>query len=257
VTNLVASQNLYGAAVSDGRRFVRYYHHPILANGLAFHDGSLYLSDWSNLFRFPLSGGTPEQLPSRATNIHTLRFLDGKPLLASTQDGRVYWGDDVVFNPQDFPSLQGQSIYLNAAIPLEGHKILISLRARREIAVYDLDERKPDRILSVPFLRNQHHPTPYVDGYFLVSDDSSVVVVDFEKGPVSRSPPMKWPRGIWVENPTKVWVADRHGLVAWNPKTNRILRRVDSPVSNPTETKINGETVIGGALFDVVGIPDG
>ena len=253
---LVVSQNLYGALeTADGRRWTRFYRHSVLSNGLAVNHGHLYIADWSDLLKF--TDGEVERIPTRASNIHTLRFLDDKPLLASTQDNRVYWGDEVVFDPKDFAVLQGKPIYLNAAIPFHDHQILLSLRARRELAVYDLDQRKPLRILSVPFLRNQHHPTPYVDGYFLVSDDSSVVVVDFEKGPVLRSPPMKWPRGIWVESEARVWVADRHGLTGWNPRTNRIFARLDSPIANPMETKVNGETVVGGALFDVVGVPNG
>lgn len=257
MNGIVVSQNLYGALVTvDGRFWTRFYRHSVLANGLAVDGGSLYLADWSDLLKLSSTGDLVERIPTRASNIHTLRFLDGKPLLASTQDNRVYWGDEVVFDPKDFPVLQGQPIYLNAAIPFKGHHVLLSLRARREVAIYDLDTRKPVRILSVPFLRNQHHPTPYVDGHFLISDDSSVVVVDFEKGPVARSPPMKWPRGIWVESPTRVWVADRHGLTGWNPRTNRIFSRLDSPVANPMETKVNGEAVVGGALFGVVGVPN-
>ncbi len=256
MTFIVVSQNLYGAVATDGHHWNRYFHQSVLANGLAVEGGHFYLSDWSDILKVSFDGKLVGRTPTRATNIHTLRFLEGKPLMASTQDNRVYWGEDTVFDPHDFPVLRGQPIYLNAAIPLRDHQILISLRARREISIYDLDERKPVKVLSVPFLRNQHHPTPYMDGYFLVSDDSSVVVVDYEKGPVSRSPPLKWPRGIWVESPTRVWVADRRGLAGWNPRTNRIFAYLNSPIANPMETKVNGETVIGGALFDVVGVPD-
>ena len=259
-TPLFVSQNLYGVLSSDGFSLA-----PlgpplrVLSNGLACHQGSLYLSDWSDLLVLdPVSGALRERLPTPARNIHTLRFLKGRPLLASTADARVFWGEELLFDPRDhdIPPAPPYGYYLNAAIPSpDGAEVLIGLRSHRAVLFLDLASRTLRTTVLLPFLRNLHHPTPYPhlsdEGLFLVSDDASVVLVDAEGHPLVRSPDIPWPRGILVEGRTRVWVASRRGLVRWNPIANQIDRRIDSPLPPPSSLPERKEDNPAGALFDV------
>lgn len=255
---LLASQNLFGYWESDGTRVTRLHPVPVLANGLCAEDGRVYLGDWSDVRVLDRDGQTAEVLHTKAQNCHTLRRLDGRLLIASTSNSSLVWGDEVVFRPGEF-GLAPQpphGFYLNAAIPWRDDEVLLGLRSHRAVVFFDVVARKIRRAVALPFLRNLHHPTPFGADLFLVSDDASVVMFDQTGRPVLRSPEVRWPRGIWVESRTRVWVADRRGIVRWNPQTNALERRVDSPLPPPSSLPERKGDVVGGALFDVAGLPD-
>ncbi len=254
---ILASQNLYGYWESDGHRVTALHRVPVLANGLCTDGGLVYLADWADVHILNGSGTELETVHTRAVNCHTVRRHRGKTLLAGTGNSAVVWGDEVVFRPGEFGfrPQPPHGFYVNAAIPWRRDTVLIGLRSHRAVVFFDVKERCVERVVPLPFLRNLHHPTPFGE-FFLVSDDASVVLFDIEGRAMLRSPEIRWPRGIWVESRTRVWVADRRGIRRWNPQTNAIERSVDSPLPPPSSLPERKGDVQAGALFDVVGVGD-
>ena len=256
--HLLVSQNLYGLLGSpDGTRFAEIHRHPVLANGLCAENGRVYLADWSDVLALDHSGRLVERVPTKAQNVHTLRRHDGRFLIASTADASVVWGDEVVFRPQNFGfrPVPPHGFYLNSAVPYRDSTILIGLRSHRAVVFFDVEKRKVERVIALPWLKNLHHPTGFGPDLFFVSDDSSVVLFGIDGKPLLRSPEIRWPRGIWVESRTRVWVADRRGISRINFQTNRIERRIDSPLNPPSSLPERAGDVPAGALFDVCSIP--
>jgi hypothetical protein len=240
---ILASQNLYGILASDGQRITDTIKHDVLANGIAYN-GHVYLGNWSSILETDANGKILNTISDNGyDNIHTINFYNGQMLVSSTGNDRIYLDKEIIFEPRTFG--YRKFIYLNSAVHWQDATILISARLPRQVIFFDVDKRKIERILTLPYLSNQHHPTPYLDK-FLVSDGDGIVMFDIDGRPLKKSPAMSWPRGIKVVSRTEVWCVDRNSIMQWNPVTNRINRRIESPI------RISGSEGNGGALFDLV-----
>ena len=246
------SQNLFGVIAVDNWCVTDFYRHGVLSNGIAFDgNGGLLLGDWSRILRLDAGGRYTSTVEHAGyDNIHTINLFKGDILVASTGNDRVFLGGECIFIPKEHG--WKDFTYVNSAYPYHDDIILISLRHKHAVVFYDTGKRKVEKVLVLPFLHNQHHPVPYMDDLFLVSDGNGIVVFNAEGRFIQKSPPLNWPRGIKVLGRTKVIVVDRRCIYEYNPVVNRFTRRVETPVPPPTEMKIGGEVVTGGALFDLV-----
>lgn len=239
--------------MSDGTRFTDFWKFDALSNGIAIDDsGEVWLGDWQDILHIDAGAGTVVErvhIPG-IDNVHTLNFFRGLPLIASTGNDSVFLGKECIFRPRDM-GLDGHA-YVNAAIPFTEDSVIISLRARKLAVIFNVEQRKVEKTIQLPFLHNQHHPTPYMDNLFLVSDGDGLVIFDDEGRPVQKSPRLDWPRGIKVISRTKVWAVDRHGIVEYNPVINRFTKRILSPLPKPNEMKAGNENIQAAALFDLV-----
>jgi hypothetical protein len=250
---IFASQNLYGILCCDGSRFTDFWKLDALSNGIAFDgSGELWLGDWQDILHIDRRSG--EVIEKRHVdgwdNIHTLNFFHGEPLVASTGNDSVFLGNECIFKPKDM-NIRDHA-YVNAAIPYKDDTIVISLRRKKLAVLFDTANRKVEKVITMPFLHNQHHPTPFMDGLFLVSDGDGIVMFNEEGKPVQKSPRMDWPRGIKVVSRTKVWAVDRHGIVQYNPVLNTFTKKIDSPLPKPIEMKQGEDNIQASALFDLV-----
>jgi len=247
---ILASQNLYGIIAMDGHRITDTIRKDVLANGIAYHNGHVYLGDWSSIFEMDTGWNVINRIAADGyDNIHTINFYKDRLLVASTGNDRIYLDNEIIFEPRNFG--YKKFIYLNAAVHWQDSTIIISARLPKHVIFYDVDARKIQRILALPYLRNQHHPTPYLD-HFLVSDGDGIVMFDIDGKPVLKSPPMQWPRGIRVINRTKVYCVDRNSIMEWNPVTNTINRKIESPIRISADAGKDEDN--GGALFDIINI---
>ena len=246
---ILASQNLYGIiAIDNNWKINDMWNLNVLANGIAYHDGKIYLGDWKDIIVLDTKGKLLDRISGNGyDNIHTINFFHDQLLVSSTSNDRIYLDGETLFEPKN--AGYRKFVYLNSAILWRDSTILISARIPRHVIFFDIDKRKVERILHLPFLSNQHHPVPYMD-HFLVSDGDGIVMFDIEGKPMEKSPPMAWPRGIKVLSRTKVLCVDRQSVMEWNPVTNMINHKIDTPIDILDNTTGNDYT--GGALFDLV-----
>ena len=244
---LIVSQNLLGyvefteLGVSNVKRM------DILANGIARHGNDLYIADWSDIYNVT----TGEKIHVEGySNIHTVNVYRNQLLVSSTENDRVFLGKEEIFKPSDFGFKGFQ--YVNAAIPYTDSLILIGMRNPKIMLIFDVDKRKIERAIRLPYLNNMHHPTPYFDDMFLVSDGDGVVLFDMNGRPIIKSQQMKWPRGIKVVDKYNVYIADRDSVYLWNPVQNRIVRKWHGPYTVYQDRKVNNDVVTAGAFFDLI-----
>jgi hypothetical protein len=250
---IFCSQNLYGILLSDGNRFTNFWKLDALSNGIALDgSGELWLGDWQDILHIDRRTGALIErvhIPG-VDNIHTLNFYDGQPLIASTGNDSVFLGKECIFRPRDMGIRE--HAYVNAAIPFTDGRIVISLRVKRLAVIFNVAERKVEKAIRLPFLHNQHHPTPFMGNMFLVSDGDGIIMFDEEGKFIQKSPRMDWPRGMKVMSRTKVWAVDRHGIVEYNPVLNRFMKRILSPLPKPIEMKEGENNIQAAAFFDLV-----
>ena len=249
---IYCSQNLFGVLVIDNWRVTDFYRHGVLSNGIALDgNGGLLLGDWSRILRLDSAGRhVSDMVVQGYDNLHTVNLWRGEVLAASTGNDRVFLGSECIFIPKEHG--WKDFTYVNSAYPYHDDIILISLRHKHAVVFYDTGKRKVEKVLVLPFLHNQHHPVPFMEDLFLVSDGDGIVMFNEEGKFMQKSPPLNWPRGIKVLGRTKVLAVDRRGIVEYNPAVNRFMRRLDTPVPPPTEMVRGDERVTGGALFDLV-----
>jgi hypothetical protein len=146
-----------------------------------------------------------------------------------------------------------ESVIVNSAIPWYDDIVLINERWSGTVMMYDIVKRKVIQRVVCPWLMNSHHPTPFGDT-LLISDADSIVQVDMNGKLLLRSPALFWPRGILVKSKQEVWVTDATALVRWNPESNAIEKRLESPIHQPqvwNKGPAPKATIVGGALFDL------
>ena len=246
---IYASQNLYGIIVIDRNAVVDTWKLDILCNGIATDGKHIYLGDWSAILKLSMTGEPIDsiQVPGY-DNIHTVNLWRDELLVSSTSNDSVYLGKERIFNSKE----QGFKTftYVNSAIPFRDATILISQRNPKNVILFDVDKRKIEKIIRLPYLHNQHHPIAYTDDLFLVSDGDGIIMFDADGKAIRKSPPMAWPRGIKVIGRTKVICVDRSSIMVWNPVTNILNMRIETPIQKPNAVAKHDD--IGGALFDLV-----
>ncbi|MEM0011241.1 MAG: hypothetical protein QXT84_06070, partial [Candidatus Bathyarchaeia archaeon] len=164
------SQNLFGVIEINNWHATGFYRHDVLSNGIASDGGNeLLLCDWSRILRLDRNGKHISDVVVRGyDNLHTVNLWHGEILTASTGNDSVFLGDECIFVPRDY-GWRGFT-YVNSAVGYQDDIILISMRNKRSVVFFDVAKRKVEKVIVLPFLNNQHHPVPYMNGLFLVSD---------------------------------------------------------------------------------------
>jgi len=251
MTAIYCSQNLFGIVQFDEYGVKNTLRLDILSNGLEMKNNEFYLADWSSVMKVDKSGKIIEMIKGEGwDNIHTVRKFRDQLLIASTGNDKVFLGNEIIFEPKNY-GFRGFT-YVNSAIPYTKSEILIEMRNLRTMIIFDIDRRKIERTVTLPFLNNMHNATPYYDDLFLVSDGDGIVLFDLEGRPVVKSEKMNWNRGIFVRDRYHVYTVDRNSVYEWNPVNNRVIRRWHGPYTVYQDVKVKDEVVTAGAFFDVV-----